>query len=353
MRKGVQDGGTAPEFRLPSGRIPTPLLPGVRGWRTREGWLVLRLHYSADPEKNTDEWKQMAVTGYRGGLEGRDWRREMEVDFSAYKGEPVYPGFDADSSVRLTEFNPHLPLWRGWDFGYRHPAVVWLQQWTDSTLAYLHELYPTLNSEECPGIDTGTMADLVIAETEARFPGARVLDFCDPAGNQHKDTSDFSSVEILQQKGINPEWSVVGRKNRINYLRPYIENGSAFRINPHCVLGIKALSAAYRYPEERSAGQDQEMPDLGKKVQREPYIHIIDAMEYVAACNLQIEWVPLPESRGHKKKDIGTLAEMYLGVSKDAGDRRDMGDAVPLENYLEDFLSDHVGEDLTDAFRLD
>lgn len=362
MRRGVQDG-EAPRFKLPKTRLPEPIIPGVRGWQTGEGWTVLRLHYSADPERVTEAWLNEAVQGYRGGFEGRDWRREMEIDFSAYKGDPVYPGFDPEDSVKATEYNPHLPLWRGWDFGYRHPACVWLQLWPDGTLAYLHELYPTLNADELPGLATPAMARMVLAETEQRFPGASdpeksagVFDFVDPAGNQHKDASEFTSIEQLSQVGIHPEWNVMGRKTRIAYLRRYVETPGRFRINPHCVLGIKALSAAYRYPEETTGGADREMPDLGKKVQEEPYIHIIDALEYVAACNLQEDYVPQRVRANPKEraKRIGSLAEMYLGATP-AADRSDQGEPKPLDQGLETFFADLLDDDgdFTDAFRLD
>lgn len=359
MRTGAQDG-EAPRFKLPKTRVPEPVLRGLRGWKTDEGWLILRLHYSADPERVSEEWLHDAVQGYRGGFEGRDWLREMEIDFGAYKGEPVYPQFDPNDAVKVTKFNPHIPLLRGWDFGYRHPACVWAQLWPDGTLAYLHELYPTLNREEVPGIATGPFADLVLHETERLFPqatdrnkSAGVLDFCDPAGTQHKDASDYSSIEILQQRGIEPEWSVVGRKNRINYLRRHVEQPGRFRINPHCTLGIKAFSAAYRYPEEKTGGADREMPDLGKKVQEEPYVHIMDALEYVAACNLQIEWTPSTANKDprQERRDVGSLAEMYLNATP-ADDRTDSAKGKPVDTHLEDFLSDYVGEpgDFTQAF---
>lgn len=360
-RKGPRNGATDPRYRfkMPATSFPEPIIPGVRGWRTSEGWLVLRLHYSADPERANEAWVEEQLRGYRGGREGRDWRREMEIDFTAYKGAPVYALFDADDSARETLYRPELPLWRGWDFGYRHPAVVFAQlhpagpSAPDGQLAYLHEVYPTLDTEAVPGIKTADLAQLVLDETARVFPETRepangrgvVLDFADPAGNQTKETSDFSSIEILEQYGIYPEWARVGRKNRIDYLRRFIEVPGAFRINPHCHLGIKALSAAYRYPEERAGGTDREMPDLGKKVQEEPYVHLMDALEYVAACNLAIEWTPRAAKAGPGIVKTGDLATI-LGASRAYSDRR-AGRPVDatLDDEIESALVDLVGED--------
>jgi hypothetical protein len=322
MPEAHADGSDASEFtfKLPRTRIPEPIMPGIRGWKTSDGYLVLRLHYTADPDRATQEWRDHYVVGYRGGFQGRDWQREMEIDFTAFSGEAVYSQFDPNNSVRPTRYNPRVPLWRGWDFGYRHPAVVWAQLWPDDTLVCLHELYPTIDRDQLAGLSTHQLAKKVIDQTQRLFPqaleqdSAGIADFCDPAGNQRKENSEFSSIEVLNQFGIDPEWSVVGRKNRINYLREYVEREGKFRVNPHCTLLIKALSSAYRYPEADAGTGDREMPDLGKKVQEEPYVHLMDALEYIAACNLDIgvatNLVDLEadESQSH----ISELAKIYL-----------------------------------------
>lgn len=358
---------TKHQFHLPKTRIPEPLMKGIRGHRTSDGYLVLRLHYSADPEAD-EEWKQERVQGYRGGFEGRDWQREMEIDFGSFAGLPVYPAFD-QASIKPVKYNPFLPLWRGWDFGYRNPAVTFMQLWEDDTLVFLHEIFPTLDKEKVPGIKTADLCQIVLEETARLFPSATdlnesagVFDFCDPSGNQKKETSDLSSVEIMQQYGIDPEWSQVGRKNRVERARRYVEGKHAddkpkFLINPHCKLGIKAFSSAYRYPEDTTGGADREMPDVSRKVQQEPYIHIMDSFEYVVAVNLEITDFTHPtKHKGAGPETLVTdLASAYLGAVSEVPDRvaslpkkRDQG-----EQDLEVTLYELIGEDsLDDAFLL-
>ena len=58
---------------------------------TTGGMPVLRLHYSADPEKRPgtekgDHWLSQAVQGYAGGLNAPRWRKEMEIDYGAMMG---------------------------------------------------------------------------------------------------------------------------------------------------------------------------------------------------------------------------------------------------------------------------
>lgn len=357
------------QFKLPRTRVPEPIMKGIRGWRTGEGYLVIRTHYTCDPERASEDWLEDTSTGYRGGTSGRDWMREMEIDFGSYSGLPVYTQFDKDASVREVRYNPHLPLWRGWDFGYRNPAVVFLQLWPDETLVFLHEIFPTRDKESLPGISTADLVKTVLGETERLFPGSQdqektagVFDFVDPAGNQKKETSDFSSIEIMQQHGIDPHHNVVGRKNRILFSRPYVEgkheDGTPrFLINPHCALGIEAFAAAYRYPEEEKGSTDREMPDLSRKVQEEPYIHIIDAYEYVVACNLEITFQSKIGFSTEKDSDnaVTDLASAYLGASSEPPSRVA---SIPLDDdrqtgNLETTINDLIGEDyLDDAWSL-
>lgn len=62
-------------------------MQGIETYRTVEDFKVVRLHYTADPEKTTDQWFVEALKGYPGGKGGIRWRKEMEIDFTAYSGQ--------------------------------------------------------------------------------------------------------------------------------------------------------------------------------------------------------------------------------------------------------------------------
>lgn len=367
MRETRKNAAEDRGWKLPRTRIPEPIQEGVKGWRTGDGYLVIRVHYSADSDSREEGWKDKVarIRGYRGGTRGKDWQREMEIDFSSYSGDPVYPHFQQES-IRVVRFDPTLPLWRGWDFGFRNPAVVFLQyDPTVDRLHYLHELFPTLDKNEVPGMDTSALCSIVDMETQRLFPEAEMVsDYGDPSGNNKSQTSDFSSFEIMMQHGMNPEWNVVGRKNRIGYARRYVEGGAErFIINPHCVLGIEGFNAAYRYPQEGKGGKDIDMPDLSDKVQREPYIHIQDAFEYVIACELNVEW-HVGAAQGERDRErhvvLGDLASMYLQGIKHPGDTvTDIDDYDPSDDpmyidieQLQGVEGDELDVDLQDAFLL-
>lgn len=356
MRETRKNAAGDKVWKFPSTPIPEPVMRGVRGWRTSEGYLVVRVHYTADPVTAEPGWKETVAQemGYRGGVGGRDWEREMEIDFSMYSGDPIYPGFN-HSSITVTQYNPHLPLFRGWDFGFRNPACVWLQHdEAHDRLHYLHEIFPTLDKSEVPGLKITDFIALVEAETERLFPEAtNVRDYGDPSGTQHQDKSDLSSFEFMIAAGLSPQWSVVGRLNRIAYARPYVEGGvDKFRINPHCKLAIEGFSGAYRRPSKGSGRASDEMPDLSDKVQREPYIHIQDAFEYVVGNTLSIETKTFGEKRKEaerkeKRQLVGDLASMYL-----QGMERPSEFVTPLDPDDPKY-SDPLHLDPADLLRLD
>lgn len=64
---------------------------GVEEYETEEGFKVLKIHYTADsakdPQRDGQVWYSDAVKGFVGGISGAAWRKEMEIDFSAYSGQ--------------------------------------------------------------------------------------------------------------------------------------------------------------------------------------------------------------------------------------------------------------------------
>jgi len=60
---------------------------GLDIYTTKDGFTVARLHYTADPLKATEEWIKETEKGYPGRRTGPAWRKEMEIDFTAYSGQ--------------------------------------------------------------------------------------------------------------------------------------------------------------------------------------------------------------------------------------------------------------------------
>lgn len=59
--------------------------PGIQTWKNEQGITILRLHYSADPEK-TAEW----AAGQKAGMSADSYEQEFEIDFAAKAGTLLY-----------------------------------------------------------------------------------------------------------------------------------------------------------------------------------------------------------------------------------------------------------------------
>lgn len=113
--------------------------PGIREWTNPRNTLrVLELHYSADPARRAPAWKDEEKRHYS----DRAWRREQEIDWSAPAGEPVIPEYDARVHALPCRRDGHLRLYRGWDFGYVCPVVLFAQVPASGQLQLLREACP-------------------------------------------------------------------------------------------------------------------------------------------------------------------------------------------------------------------
>ena len=110
---------------------------GMKMWETTSGVWVLETHYTADPAKDPDrdrfEWYAEAVKGYQGGADSTGWKTEMEIDYGAGGGDPVFQFLKQPLSQ---VFIPHIPintvidtmrLGAGYDYGAANPSafIVW------------------------------------------------------------------------------------------------------------------------------------------------------------------------------------------------------------------------------------
>ena len=100
--------------------------------RNKQGHRVIRLHYSADPDKNPDTeigkaWFAKETNKYVGGTGSLGWRREMEIDFGAGSGELVFPEFfDMEGVLTCDPFDvleiaDKCNFFGGFDWGTRNP----------------------------------------------------------------------------------------------------------------------------------------------------------------------------------------------------------------------------------------
>lgn len=100
---------------------------GMRERQLSTGFTHLRVGFSVDPLKG-DDWARRKALEF-GGFDAPKWRREQGIDYSAYRGQRIWPlmckGLHAEVDV-LAEEAPWT-LFRVIDQGIRHPTVcLWV-----------------------------------------------------------------------------------------------------------------------------------------------------------------------------------------------------------------------------------
>lgn len=228
-----------------------------------KGFTVVRLHWSADEEKD-EEWARRI----RADLPTEDWLREYElISTGRDKEHPVYSDWKRDLHERSLRYDSRHPvIFRGWDFGKVHPAVVWIQL-TNGEINVLHELQ---GSE----IQLEQFTYQVIQKSQLWFPGTvKFVDWVDPHGEAEKDDGR-ASIRVLKDCGIQPKYQhqevepgvlIVGKQLvRLEHGRPRL------CADPReCPILCDAMRGGYKRNKR------------GIIVKDGYYEHIADALRYV------------------------------------------------------------------------
>jgi hypothetical protein len=110
-------------------------------------------------------------------------KRVVDGDYGFISdGPPVMPQFKPEHHVGFADPDPRVPLIRGWDFGFRHPAVTWHQIVRCRQNEPHWFTYAELDAQE---IETEGFADLVEGLTRQLFPDFQkhmILEAGDGAG---------------------------------------------------------------------------------------------------------------------------------------------------------------------------
>lgn len=247
-------------------------------WNAKNKFCVLRLHYSADPDKSTPEWIEQA----KRGISEKSWNREYEIDYDTFEGKPVFPEFREDLHIGTFTYEP-MPtktLYRGWDFGYHRPAVTIAWMNPDDQLIVKREI---LGKDE--GIKEFGKRVLVICMTE--FPNANWIDACDPAGHQKNDKSEFTSVEVLNTLGVFPTSKPSNIQEKLEVLRQRLlrrnDGKVGLMVDTSCMRLINGFKGGYRYQEVKEGQPEQEHP-----LKDNYYDNIFDSLEYLSTNFLEL-----------------------------------------------------------------
>lgn len=184
---------------------------------TRNGYKVLRLHYSVDPDKDA-VWYENARKKMP---EEARWSREMEIDWDAAGGNLVYPYFQRYQSRIVREpfeIKPEMGGWftAGFDHGALNPTafdVVWCDEYGIANVVWEyykpgHYLEHVEAIKQCPYFD----------KVNGQI-------WCDPsmvAATQQTASGLKSMIDLYREEGISllpaPRMDRVVRAQRLGAL---------------------------------------------------------------------------------------------------------------------------------------
>lgn len=175
------------------------LCEGLYTYETLRGWRVLSLHWTADPDKD-EEWYAEMLRNYS---DITSFMREFEIDWSATTGRAFYSYFVRRNAKEPTYYAPErglkilphpVPIHRGWDFGIRHPAVVFGQLSKSGRLGIVRELMGN-------NIDPYSFRDLV------KFVSGEI-----PIDDLKRRPAALEHVHKLEEQGHTLPWFPLGTK---------------------------------------------------------------------------------------------------------------------------------------------
>lgn len=227
-------------------------------------------NYIPNLERKLSPWDRQRL------LHG-NWGREV-------KGKPVYHGFTEAEHVRPLKIREDLPLIRGWDFGFGHPAVTFMQidHRVDRYYVYREFLGTDMYLKDVVPIMRQITQELV-----GPAPAIPVMDFGDPHGADEKDTS-VSSIEYLRihhrifvqsqrtriKTGMEQIQDRILARAKLSLIDPESPEAPCFLVDPAAKVTIDAFLGGYHRAEDGTPEKDGY------------FDHIPDTIRYVVVNNM-------------------------------------------------------------------
>lgn len=270
-------------------------MKGVSKRTTKLGFHVLRLHYTADPDKDPStekgrKWYEEA----RKGMSDQRWRQEHELDYGALGGQLVFPIFD--ESIHVVQPKPWalkpelVTIWLGADPHPRTPhAFLWLAIDKDGEMAVVNSWWADRDDEH-PLLVKDYAAELKRIHKD--LPGLKPRrEVMDVAGANFNADEEHNYFQAYQKEGIyfqpakrNRDLSGYDLIAAALTPRPVEIDGKVVQLprltiwdgcgdNAKLVWQLKNL----RYREWKGNVTDKDAPEEPMQKER----HLIDCLSYI------------------------------------------------------------------------
>jgi hypothetical protein len=320
-------------------------MEGIDFTKTSRSYGVLTIRHFADQEKADPAWLEERRTR---AADIASFKREFLVDWTASSGSAFYPAF-AEKYIENPEYYvkpltviPTLPIVRGWDFGRRLPAVVWMQVAGDYRVRILREIMPE-------NIDIHSFRDLIMflsgqisGSDSSLLLRSRALSyisklsalgpvpwfkknsaFLDYAGQEatrvtsmtgeHGESNDR---EVLQDRGIAllalPQRVSAGEHILRRLMLPMPDGrGPGLTIDPLCPIIIKGFAGGVTFAKATKKNPTEDRPAKDGWFE-----HLHDAARYGVTGVVPITegWAEQEEARAADKKKLEQSGRDRPGV---------------------------------------
>lgn len=180
---------------------PDGLIRGMAEFTSKNGVQSLRIHYTADEEKDPERegkgWFREALQGVPGGYAGFRWQQHMEINPMARSGEPCLPMLEHSWNQIVIPPLPErevaqMSLYAGFDWGARNDSVFNVYGMDGEGILY-HVFEVSEPARQVGGI-------LGLCALMRRFPFFERVNgriWCDPSMQKHDQARGGSMMSIL------------------------------------------------------------------------------------------------------------------------------------------------------------
>ncbi len=238
-----------------------------------------QLRFESPIQVETLHWRQHPLRDERWYLLQKarmtedELARELDINYNMSCRDRVFREFNTVHK-RPLDWNQHINVIRSWDFGYHSPAVLFLQIDPFGRMLVLHEIVGER-------VQFKKFIEMVLADSQKHFPGAKFEDYADPAGNQRSDKSEQTNIEMLNQVGIYPCVKSHNVFDEVELLRnafsDIINDLPGLIVDERCRHTIAALEGGYRFRQNSDS-----------ILEEHPYEDVIDCLRYAASHKLKL-----------------------------------------------------------------
>jgi len=305
---------------------PDNLARGVARFRSKSNVATLRVHYSADPDKDPAtergrEWLAEALMGYRDGIADVEWQQHMEINPAAQSGERVLPYWHAIADrVVIDDIAPEQAgMWKldsGFDWGARNPSVwlVFANDYEGNRYA-VHEL-------SIPGNEVDGIAGIArLMKEHPLFERVNGRIQADPSmWNNDQNTSGglVSKAQIFAMHGVHMQPARAKGQDADDVLKQrldgyYWANHDADDFEPRLFItrscrGLIKTLPLLKYEDWRAQTGQRSL----KEKMRDFQVDHWDAMKYAEAAR------PSP-AYARREAPVGSFAYLQRLVLRDVG----------------------------------